>query len=70
MAVTSKAEDWAVTGLGTKEMAEGSRDCMVAKSTIGTGEWIGNSCKRGMGESAIAPAGYSWARLEPASEDI
>jgi hypothetical protein len=65
MAATSEAEEEAVTGRGTKVLAEGDRDLRVAKSTTGTGAWTvtgvltGNSCECGMGESAIAPAEYS-----------
>jgi hypothetical protein len=58
MVAMSEAEDEAVTDRGTKGAVEGSRGCKVAKSTTGMGEWTGNSCEKGMGESLIAPAGY------------
>jgi hypothetical protein len=65
MAATSEAEDEAVIGRGTKVEATGERALRVVKSTMGMGAWIvtgvlmGNSCKNGMGESAMAPAEYS-----------
>jgi hypothetical protein len=58
----SEAEEDAVTGLGLKTVAAGSRDWRVAKSTIGTGTVTGVSmgfvCENGTGESATAPAVY------------
>jgi hypothetical protein len=40
MAVTSEAEDEAVTGRGTKVEATGERDLRVAKSTTGMGACV------------------------------
>jgi hypothetical protein len=70
MVVMSEAEEEAVTGRGIKGAVEGSRGCKVAKSMTGMGEWIGNSCDRGMGESPIAPAGYSYVRSLFPSDDM
>jgi hypothetical protein len=66
MAATSEAEEDAVTGLGTKVGAVGLRGRRVVKSmtVTGTGEWtatgvsMGCSWENGIGESAMALAGY------------
>jgi hypothetical protein len=74
MAAMSEAEDDAVTGRGLKTRAMALRGCMVVKSTMGTGTETGVStefsCENGIGESAMAPVGYSYARSLLPSEDI
>jgi hypothetical protein len=63
MVATSEAEEDAVTGRGLKTGATALRGCKVVKSTMGigteTGVSMGCSCENGIGESAVAPAGYS-----------
>jgi hypothetical protein len=74
MAVTSEAEEDAVTGRGLKMGATALRGCMVVKSTMGMGTETGVlmvfSCENGIGESAMAPAGYSYASSLLPSEDM
>jgi hypothetical protein len=74
MAATSKAEEDAVTGLGANTAAVGLRGCMVVKLTIGMGTLTGVLTvlvwENGIGESAMAPTGYLYARSVFPSEDI
>jgi hypothetical protein len=76
MAAMSDADEEAVTGLGTKVGALAVRGQRVVKLTTGIGAWtvtgvlMGNSCESGMGESAVAPVGYSYASSSLPSEDI
>jgi hypothetical protein len=70
MAAMSDADEEAVTGLGTKVGALAVRGQRVVKSTTGIGVLMGNSCESGMGESAVAPVGYSYASSSLPSEDI
>jgi hypothetical protein len=59
----SEAEEDAVTGLGLKVVVVGLRGCKVVKSMMGMGTWTGVLTvfvwENGIGESAMAPAGYS-----------
>jgi hypothetical protein len=74
IAAMSEAEDDVVTGQGLKTGAAALRGCIVVKSMIGTGTetgvLTGCSCENGTGESATAPAGYSYARSLLPLEDI
>jgi hypothetical protein len=70
MAATSEAEEDAVTGLGVKTVAVGLGGRRVVKSTIGMGVRSVFSWENGIGESAMAPAGYLNASSSLPSEDI
>jgi hypothetical protein len=64
MAATSEAEEEVVTGRGLKTGAVGLRGWSVVKSTIGMVEsgievLLVFSWENGIGDSAMAPAGYS-----------
>jgi hypothetical protein len=74
MAATSKAEEDAKTGLGLKMGAAALSGCRVVKSTMGMGAATGVvvvfSWEDGIGESAMAPTGYSYASSLLPSEDM
>jgi hypothetical protein len=70
----SEAEDEAETGQGLNMGAEALRGWRVVKSTMGTGSVmeaaVGFSWENGIGESAMALTGYSYARSWLPSEDM
>jgi hypothetical protein len=74
IAATSEADEEAETGRGLKTGAAALRGWRVTKSTMGTGSVmeavLGFSWESGIGESAMALTGYSYARSWLPSEDI
>jgi hypothetical protein len=74
MVAMSEAEEDAVTGLGLKVVAVGLRGCKVVKWMIGVGTATGVSTgfvwENGIGESAMALAGYLYASSSLPSEDM
>jgi hypothetical protein len=74
MLATSEADKEVETGQGLNTGAAALRDWRVVKSTMGMGPVmeaaVGFSWENGIGESAMAPTGYSYAKSWLPSEDI